>query len=208
MTDPGGRRSIPEPLGRRLTLTPIGFDVVAALAHDPHGMRLTPLAVAIDSPVSSVQAALRILLANDLVARDRQTPPLYALAPHPARDALIQLSLLLPEAAHVLGVILRASGAVAVAAVDRDGFVAGRESASEDDVRRRLDDSLATIARARPEAPPVQVADLEEWQRLASVSIGTRARIESAVVLKGTIERMTRSVRRPASPRMVQVTAG
>lgn len=194
-------------MGRRLALTPIGLDVVAALAHDPLGMRLTPLAVAIGSPVSSVQAALRILLANGLVVRDQQTPPLYALAPHPARDALIQLSLLLPEAAHVLGVVLRASGAVAVAAVDRDGFTAGLEPATDVVLRARLEDTLATIARARPDAPPVQLADLGEWQRLASVSVGTRARLRSAVVLKGAIDRITRSDRRRAGAQ-VEATAG
>lgn len=208
MTGPGGGRSVPEPLGRRLALTPIGLDVVAALVHDPRGMRLTPLAVAIGSPVSSVQAALRILLANGLVVRDRQTPPLYDLAPHPARDALIELSLLLPAPSHVLGVVLRASGAVAVAVVDRDGFAAGLETAPDEVPRHRLERSLETIARAHPDAPPVQVADLEEWQRLASVSVGTRARLQSAVVLKGAIHRMTKSDRRRSSARVVETTAG
>lgn len=208
MIDPGGGRSIPEPLGRRLALTPIGLDVVAALAHDANGMRLTPLATAIGSPVSSVQAALRILLANGLVVRDRQSPPLYALAPHPARAALIELALLLPEPAHVLGVVLRASGAVDVAVVDRDGFVAGLEPAADEASRVRLDGSLAAIARARPDAPPVQVADISEWQRLASVSVGTRARLLSAVVLKGGIDRMTRSDRPRAHAHVVEVNAG
>lgn len=208
MIGPGSRRAIPEPLGRRLALTPIGLDVVAALAHDPDGMRLTPLAVAIGSPVSSVQAALRILLANGLVIKDRQTPPLYALAPHPARDPLVQLSLLLPEATHVLGVVLRASGAVAVAVVDRDGFAAGLDPDANVDLRRRLEESLALIAVARPDAPPVQIADLGEWQRIASVSVGTRARLQAAVVLKGTVERITSSDRRKTSVLGVEVTAG
>lgn len=208
MTGPADRRSIPEPVGRRLALTPIGLDVVAALVHDPLGMRLTPLALAIGSPVSSVQAALRILLANGLVARDDQAPPLYALAPHPARDALVQLSLLLPEASHVLGVVLRSSGAVAAAVVDRDGFAAGLDPGAGADLRRRLEDSLAAIAQARPDAPPVQVAELDEWQRLASVSVGTRARLQSAVVLKGSVERITRSDRRRAGAASAHVAVG
>lgn len=207
MIGPGSRPATPEPLGRRLALTPIGLDVVAALAHDPHGMRLTPLAAAIGSPVSSVQAALRILLANGLVVRDRQAPPLYALAPHPARDPLVHLALLLPEAAHVLGVVLRASTAVAAAVVDRDGFVAGLEPDADADGRGRLAQSLALIADARREAPPVQVADVGEWQRIASVSVGTRARLQSAVLIKGTIERLTRSDRRRAGLPGAEVTA-
>lgn len=107
----------------------------------------------------------------------------------------------------MLGVVLRASSAVAVATVDLDGFAAGLEPATDEVLRARLEDSLATIARARPDAPPVQLADLGEWQRLASVSVGTRARLQSAVVLKGAIDRITRSDRRRAGAQ-VEATAG
>ena len=178
-------RPIPEPIGRRLALTPIGLDVVAALAHDPEGLRLTPLAAAIGSPVSSVQAALRILLANELVVRDAGQPPLYSLAPHPARDALIDLAVLLPEAVHALGVILRSSRAVVLATVDREGFHAGLDPAAQAAAKERLMTSLATIADARADAPSVHVSDLPELMRMASISVGFRARIVSAVPLKG-----------------------
>lgn len=187
-----------EPLGRRLALTPIGLDVVAALGHEPAGIRLTPLAHAIGSPVSSVQAALRILLANELVTRDREVPPQYALSDHPAREALLELSLLLPEPAHVLGVVLRASPAVAFAVVDRDGFVAALEPGLEPQARDRLMRTLATLADARPDGPPV---------RLTAVSVGCRARIASAVVLKGHLERVTRPVRAAARISAAEVRA-
>jgi len=51
--------------GRRLTLTPIGLDIVIALGQLPDGLRLSTLAHAIGSPVSSVQAALRVLALPD-----------------------------------------------------------------------------------------------------------------------------------------------
>jgi len=178
-------RPIPEPIGRRLALTPIGLDVVAALAHDPEGLRLTPLSAAIGSPVSSVQAALRILMANELVVRDAGQPPLYTLAPHPARQALIELAVVLPEAVHALGLILRSSRAVILATVDREGFHAALDPAAPAAARERLLTSLAAIADARADTPSVHVSDLPELMRMASISVGLRARLSSAVPLKG-----------------------
>ena len=181
-------RPIPEPVGRRLALTPIGLDVVAALAHDPDGLRLTPLAAAIGSPVSSIQAALRILMANELVVRDTGQPPLYALAAHPAREALIDLAVLLPEAVHSLGLILRSSRAVVLAIVDREGFHAGLDPAAPTAARERLMTSLAAIADGRADAPTVHVSELAELMRMASISVGFRARLVSAVPLKGQFD--------------------
>lgn len=191
MTEPGDRRPALEPIGRRLTLSPISLDIVAALAHDPQGLRLAPMAAAIGSPVSSVQAALRILLANGLAVRDGQAPPHYALTDHPARDPLIDVALLIPEPSHALGVILRTSRAVAFASVDRDGFMAGLDPDAPDAARERLLRSLATISGARDDVPRVQVADLEELVRLVSVSMGSKARVASAIVLKGHRDRVT-----------------
>jgi len=191
-------RPIPEPIGRRLALTPIGLDVVAALAHDPDGLRLTPLADAIGSPVSSVQAALRILMANHLVVRDEAQPPLYTLAAHPARDALIELAIILPEAVHALGVILRSSRAVVLATVDREGFHAGLDPAAPRAAKERLMTSLAAIADARADAPGVHVSDLTELVRMASISVGFRARLASAVPLKGQFDLTALRGRTPA----------
>ena len=184
MSAPSGGGANSGALGRRLALTPIGLDVITALAHEPAGLRLTPLAQVIGSPVSSVQAALRILLANRLVRRDGDQPPTYRLAPHPARDALIDVSLLLPEPAHAIGLLLRASGAVRYAVVDRDGFVAGVEDVIGEPAHDRLVRSIATISTSRTDAPPVQLASMDELVRLTAVSIGSRARLASAIPLK------------------------
>ncbi len=185
---PRSTRPIPEPIGRRLALTPIGLDVAAALAHDPDGLRLTPLSAAIGAPVSTVQAALRVLMANDLVARDNGVPPNYALTDHPAREALIHLAVVLPKAVHAIGLVLRASRAVSVALVDRDGFHAGLDPDAPPVARTRLLASLEAIADARADAPPVTVRDLADLTRIAAVSVGLRARLASAVKLKGQLD--------------------
>lgn len=180
-------RPTPESVERRFALTPIGLDVVAALGHDPEGLRLTPLADVIGSPVSSVQAALRILMANGLVSRTSGSPPTYHLADHPARTALIGLSVLLLEPAHTLGIILRASRAVAVSAVDLEGFVAGLDPAAPAPAHERLRTSLDAIAAAWPDAPRVHLSDMAELDRMAAVSVGLRTRLDAAVTLKGRL---------------------
>lgn len=185
---PRPTRPIPEPIGRRLALTPIGLDVVAALAHDPDGLRLTPLAAAIGTPVSSVQAALRILMANGLVVRDSGVPPNYTLADHPARAALIHLAVLLPEPVHALGLVLRASRAVMLATVDRDGFHAGLDPDAPTAARERLTATLDAVASARTDAPPVHLHEYADLMRMATVSVGLRARLVSAVTLKGKVD--------------------
>lgn len=179
------RSLLPEPVGRRLTLTPIGLDVVVALAHDPDGIRLSPLAHVIDAPVSSVQAVLRSLTASGLIVRDGRTPPAYALADHPARAALVQLALVLPEPVHVLSVVLRASPAVGYAAVDRHGFIATLHPSAPDDAIARLRATVADITAARANVPPVGLSPAGDLERLAAVSVGSRARLAAAITLKG-----------------------
>jgi hypothetical protein len=184
---PGG--TAPDGPDRRLALTPIGLDVAVALAHTPDGIRLSALASAIGSPVSSVQAALRILVANGLARRVDVRPPRYALAPHPACDALVALGLAFPEAAHALAVVVRASPAVAYAAVDADGFIIGIAAEASKEDRGRLEASIREIGAARPDAPPVETSSIDELGRLARVSVGLRTRLDSAVTIRGALER-------------------
>jgi hypothetical protein len=172
--------------GRRLTLTPIGFDIALALAQAPDGMRLSGLAQAIGSPVSSVQAALRSLVANGLAQRDATIPPRYRLREaHPARRELVALATVLPDPAHVSAIALRANEGVAFAAVDRGGFIAAFDRDVTPELRQRLAETLSAVARARADAPPVELNEANEFQRLLAVSVGLRARVREAIPLKG-----------------------
>lgn len=178
---------------RRLTLTPISFDIVVALGQLPDGLRLSPLAHAIGSPVSSVQAALRILVATKLAERVEAAPPYYRLnTASPAYVHLLGLAMVQPEPAHVAAILLRANPAVIFAAVDAGGFVAGLAPGDDEDMvanRDRLMRALGTIRGDRTDVPPVELLEHDELTRHLVVSVGLRDRIRAAIVLKGRIPR-------------------
>jgi hypothetical protein len=174
------------PPGRRLTLSPIGFDIVLALSQTPDGIRLADIAHVIGSPISSAQTALRILVANDIAQRLAKDPPRYRLAPgHPAHDELISLAAVLPEAPHAIGVVLRANQAIAYAGVDADGFVASLRTDAPVAALEALDRQLTMVSGARPNAPEVVRIAEDELERHLRVAIGLRARVRRAVTIKG-----------------------
>ncbi len=174
------------PSGRRLTLSPIGFDIVLALSQAVEGLRLADLAHVIGSPVSSVQTALRILVANELVRREAVEPPRYRLAPaHPARDELASLATVLPEPAHAIGIILRANPSVAFAAVDSAGFIVAERAEAPEGAGEALGRHLDLVAGARPGSPGLLRMSEDEFDRLVRVQLELRARARKALAIKG-----------------------
>ena len=185
---------------RTLTLTQIGLDVILSLSLEPAGTRLTNLATGIGAPVSSVQAALRILAANRIVERLDGPPPQYRLVEsHPARTRLVALASVLIDPPKALAIVLRASSATGYAAVDHAGFIATVAADATIDDRARLAAALDDIAVARRDAPPVELAGEEEFGRLATASIGLRARLREAIVIKGRLPRLGAPRRQAAS---------
>jgi hypothetical protein len=172
--------------GRRLTLSPIGFDIVLSLSQVPDGLRLADLAHVMGSPVSSVQTALRVLVANELVRREPVEPPRYLLAPdHPARDELASLATVLPEPGHAIGVILRANPVVTFAAVDSLGFIVAERDEPAGAPREALDRHLELIAGSRAHTPAVMRASETELGRLLRVAVGFAGRAAKAHTIKG-----------------------
>lgn len=174
--------------GRRLNLSPIGFDIVLSLSQTPDGLRLADLAHVMGSPVSSVQTALRVLVANQLVRREEVDPPRYRLTPdHPARDELASLATVLPEPAHAIGVILRANPVVTYAAVDGMGFIVAERDEAAAAPREALDHHLGLVADSRPETPAVMRASETELDRLLRVAVGLKGRAAKALTIKGRL---------------------
>jgi hypothetical protein len=184
--------------GRRLSISPIGFDCVLALSQAVDGLRLAELAHTIGSPVSSVQTALRILLANGLVVRVDDDPPHYRLSEsHPAVNELAALATVLPDAERAMGIILRANPAVTYAGVDGAGFIVAVDGANEA-ATAALDRHLGLVAGARPSTPGVLRMPPDEFRRMLRVAIGLRARVRDAIVLRGsaTVAASERTARR------------
>lgn len=180
-----GSATSAEGSGRRLTLSPIGFDIVLALSQAPGGLRLAEIGHVTGSPPSSVQTALRILLANRLVDRIDGELPRYRLSPtHPARTELAALASVLPEPERALGIVLRANPAVTWAGADAAGFVVGVDESMTDEVAA-LDRQLGLVRGARPDTPVVLRMSDEELRRLLRVSLDLRVRVRDAVVLRG-----------------------
>lgn len=174
------------PAGRRLTLSPIGFDVLLALSQAPRGLRLAEISHVIGSPVSSVQTSLKVLVSHGIVRREGDEPPRYRVAPdHPASASLVATATVIADAAHAIGVILRASPAVAWAAVDAGGFVVGIADQPPAGSVETLDQQLAMIADSRPGGPLVERLPMAELDRLVRVALELRARVRRAVTIKG-----------------------
>jgi hypothetical protein len=190
--------------GRRLSISPIGFDCVLALSQAGVGLRLAELAHAIGSPVSSVQTVLRILLANGLVVRIEDDPPRYLLSgTHPAVNELAALATVLAEPERAMGIVLRANPAVTYAGVDGAGFIVAVDEANPA-ATAALERHLGLVAAARPTTPSVLRMSAPEFRRMLRVSIGVRARVGDAIALRGsptgtpTGAQSDRSVRRAA----------
>ena len=174
------------PVGRRLTLSPIGFEIILALSQTPGGLRLAELSQVIGSPVSSVQTSLRVLIANDLVRKEGSDTPRYRLAPeHPARAALVATATVIADAARSIAVVLRANPAVVWAAVDAGGFLVGLAPEPPPDARAGLDRQLAMIDEARPGSPTVVRFPMPELDRLVRVELELRSRARGALTIKG-----------------------
>lgn len=171
---------------RRLTLTPIAFDLILAFSQVRAGIRLSDLAHIVGAPVSSVQACLRILLANDIVDRHGDDRATYRLSPdHPAQVALVNVAAVLPEPEHVIGILLRANPAVSFAAIDRQGFVFATSDDADAADTGRLDGAIGAVRAARRPSPVLMQLGGAEFGRLARVDIGLVARLVEAVRLKG-----------------------
>lgn len=173
---------------RRLTLTPIAFDLITALSQARNGIRLAEIANLVGSPVSSVQASLRILMANEIVHRHGDDPPLYVLnTAHPGHEALVNVAAVLPEPEHVIGIVLRASPAVSFAAIDQQGFVfALADDADPADIAI-LEAAIDTVVTTRRSNPALVQMGGQELRRLARVDVGLWARLTDAVRLKGRL---------------------
>ena len=79
-------------------------------------------------------------------------------------------------------------GGMPLSLAEEAEFVVGIDPGADDADRERLLGSLVRIRDGWPAAPPVQTSSLDDLARLIRVSVGSRARLASAIPLKGSLE--------------------
>ena len=186
----------------RLIASPLALALVLALDQHPGGARLSELASAVGSPLSSLQRALEALLADRFVGRRGNGRPRYRLEPsHPAHDALVELAARLPDQDRALEVVLRASPAVEFAARDGDGLLIVLRAFADPAALLALDRALGRIVAGRTDAPALLRLDHGDLVREPTQASRHRSRAIRATPIRGTIARSFPDRSRHGDPR-------
>lgn len=165
------------------------LDLVLALTQRREGARLAELAAASDLSLSTAQTAMRLLLADGIVAREGAHRPRYRLrADHRASDAIVRLAARYAAPPHSLDVVVRSSPSIEFAARDRDGYVLVEHPLADPRDLAALEDVAGLIAAGGPEHRMTRYAHHELVDRLRD-DLEPRRRAEAAIPLKGSLAR-------------------
>src|SRR5712692_2515621 len=165
------------------------LDLVLALTQRREGARLAELAAAADLSLSTAQTAMRLLLADGIVARDGDHRPRYRLrAEHRASDAIERLAARYAVPRHALDIVLRANPSVEFAARDPDGYLVVEHPLADPRDLAALERVAGLIAVGGPELPMTRYAHHDLLDRLRD-DVEPRRRAEAATPLKGSLAR-------------------
>lgn len=174
----------------RIISSGIAFDLILALTQRREGARLTELSTAAGTTPSAAQAAIRLLLADRLIERERGGRPRYRLRrDHPAIDALAELATTSTPPGHMLEVALRANPAIEFAARDRDGYLVVESPLADPRDVTLLDGVLAKIPAVREGAPLVERYGHRDLVDRLIDDPAPRHRAERAKLIKGSLAR-------------------
>ncbi len=165
------------------------LDLVLALTQRREGVRLAELAVACDLSLSTAQTAMRLLLADGIVAHEREHRPRYRLrAEHLASEAIVSLAARYEAPRHSLDIVLRANPAIEFAARDRAGYVVVEHPLADPRDLAALDHVTRLIGAGGYGPRITHYAHHDLVDRLRD-DIGPRRRAEAATPLKGSLAR-------------------
>ena len=185
----------------KLIASPIAVDLLLALTQRREGARLAELAHAVGAPLTSVQRAIRVLVADGVVERHGRTRPVYGLrAGHPALTVLTDLAYLASPAERAFRVVLRACHAVEFAARDDDGYIVVEHPLADPRDALALDDALLRLERVGKRVHVVRLGHHEAIGR-ARDDTALRSRLARAAILKGGLARSFPGAGGPASRR-------
>ena len=173
----------------RLISSGPALDLVVALTQRREGARLAELAAASDLTLSTAQAAMRVLLADGIVARQAGHRPRYRLrAEHRASNAIVGLAARYAAPQHSIDVALRANPSIEFAARDADGYVVVEHLLADPRDLGALDRVVGLIASGGPEPHMTRYAHRELVDQLRD-DVQPRRRAEAATPLKGSVAR-------------------
>lgn len=165
------------------------LDLLLALTQRREGVRLAELAVACDLSLSTAQTAMRLLLTDGIVAREREHRPRYRLrAEHRAAEAIVRLAARCAAPRHSLDIVLRANPAIEFAARDRAGYVVVEHPLADPRDLAALDHVTGLVGADGDGLRMTRYAHHDLVDRLRD-DIGPRRRAEAATPLKGSLAR-------------------
>ena len=130
----------------RIVSSPLALDVLLALSQRRDGASLSEIARAVDAPLPSVQVAVRLLVEDGLLSKDRQRRPRYRTsAGHRASDALLALAARAADPSRAIDVTVRANPSIEFAARDRRGYLLVESPLADPRDVLLLDQGLARI---------------------------------------------------------------
>ena len=173
----------------RLISSGPALDLVLALTQRREGARLAELAAASDLSLSTAQAAMRVLLADGIVACQGKYRPRYRLrAEHRASDAIVRLATRYAAPGRSLDVALRANPSIEFAARDAEGYVVVEHPLADPRDLAALEHVVGLIASGGP-APRMTRYTHQELVDQLRDDVEPRRRAEAATPLKGSLAR-------------------
>ena len=173
-----------------LISSPTALDLVLALTQRREGPRLTELASAAGTSLSTAQTAAKLLLADRLLEREPGLRPRYRLREnHPAREAVVELAARYPSFEHALDVVLRANPGVEFAARDKNGYLVVEAALSNPQDLALLDAFIQLIGAGREPLPRIRRFGHHELIDTLRDDPSPRRRARAAVLVKGSLAR-------------------
>lgn len=179
---------------RRINLSGTGLEIVLALSQSS-GARASELAAILQLPLTTVDAAVRVLVNLGVLERDARRRRYTLRTQHAALAELVALAERMPAAERAMDIVLRASDAVGFAGRDGEGYIVVFEPTAGMQ-REALEGALERIGTGRDPALHVIRFGAAEFDRLLRVVPSLRARAVASNHVKG---HLGRARARPAS---------
>lgn len=168
----------------RIIASRLALRSVVALGQTPDGCRISELAAILDAPFTSVERALRLLAADEVVERRAKR---YQLVSSHRSDALIQLALSFLEPVELLAAVSGANPAVEFLGHDGTGYLMVTRRFADPVDEATLSHFLARLERTRDVS--VEVIEKGALREALTLDDSPRRRAQGMHVIRGSVDR-------------------